>query len=70
MKNGVTVEQKYPFLLASVLEGEGSVNGTAVKKRDVAALLGLQNGKAALDGMHRAGRNLNKISLLYGNLPD
>ena len=32
MKDGLTVEQKYPFLLASVLEGEGSVDGTPVKK--------------------------------------
>lgn len=32
VKTEVTVEQKYPFLLASVLEGEGTVNGTAIKK--------------------------------------
>lgn len=30
----VQVEQSYPFLLASVLDGEGSVDGTAVKKGD------------------------------------
>lgn len=30
----VVTEQKYPFLLASVLDGEGSVDGTAVKKGD------------------------------------
>ena len=30
----VTVEQKYPFLLASVLEGKGSVDGTTVNKGD------------------------------------
>ncbi len=32
VEDGLTVEQKYPFLLASVLEGEGSVDGTPVKK--------------------------------------
>ena len=30
----VQVEQSYPFLLASVLDGEGSVDGIAVKKGD------------------------------------
>lgn len=30
----VTAEQKYPFLLASVLDGSGSINGVSVKKGD------------------------------------
>ena len=32
--DSVQVEQSHPFLLASVLDGEGSVDGTAVKKGD------------------------------------
>lgn len=34
LQNTVKVEQQYPFLLASVLNGEGNVDGVAVKKGD------------------------------------
>lgn len=34
LQNIVKVEQQYPFLLASVLNGEGNVDGVAVKKGD------------------------------------
>lgn len=34
LKDRVTVDQKYPFLLASVLEGKGNVDGCKVKKGD------------------------------------
>lgn len=49
VKDGLTVEQKYPFLLASVLEGEGSVDGTPVKK-GVHFILPAGYGKAVFAG--------------------
>lgn len=49
VKTAVKVEQKYPFLLASVLDGAGSVDGTAVKKGDH-FILPAGYGEAVLEG--------------------
>lgn len=43
------IEQNYPFLLASVLDGEGSVSGIPVKKGDH-FLLPAAYGKAVMEG--------------------
>ncbi|MBQ7776166.1 MAG: mannose-6-phosphate isomerase, partial [Lachnospiraceae bacterium] len=34
VKDAVTIEQEYPFLILSVLEGSGVVEGRPVKKGD------------------------------------
>lgn len=49
VEKGVTVPMEGPFMLGSVLDGEGSIDGTPVKKGDH-FILPASYGDAALTG--------------------